>query len=195
MSSHISQFSAEFPIKFSFRSVTWYLRISLQHIRRILSLGCDATRCGGYLHILEHSKVLPLWVPSHPGREYSSVFCIIEIYSLQYFCVILLHVMTVTCVKFGWWNEADVTWWDLTFFHRCCWRFHSSGMQHCVVGQVVSHILKDHSAVKTPGTAFPTTHCHGPEDRYLQGWNLSQINKHNSQILRVVSTNRWKVWL
>lgn len=48
--------TARFPINFSFRSVTWYLRISLQCIWRILSLGCDATHCDGYLHILEHSK-------------------------------------------------------------------------------------------------------------------------------------------
>lgn len=117
MSGYIHQFSAKFPIEFSFRSVTWYLRISLQRVWRILSLGCDAMRCGGYLNILEHSKFLPLWVPSHSGREYSSIFCIIEICPLQYFCVILLHVMTVTYITCSWWNEADVTWWDLRFFH------------------------------------------------------------------------------
>jgi hypothetical protein len=76
----------------------------------------------------------------------------------------------------------------------CC-RFHSNGMQHCVIGLGVSHILKDHSAGKTPGTTFPATHCHDPEDWYLQGWNLLQTKKRNGQIQHVVLTDWWKMWL
>lgn len=195
MSGHISRFSPKFPTKFLFRPVTWYLRISLRRIWRFCLWDVMPLHCGGYLHILELSKVLPLWVPSHPGREYYSVFCIIEIYSLPYFLCDFMacddsSMRKVRLVKRG---RRNVVRYDV--FHRCCWRFLSSGMQHCVIGRVVSSILKVHSAVKTPGTASPTTQCHGPEDWYLQVWNLSQTNERNSQIQRVVLTDRWKVWL
>jgi hypothetical protein len=104
--------------------------------------------------------------------------------------VFLLHLMTVKHVKYRLWNEADVTWWDRRCSYRCCWCLQSSGMRRFDIGRVAPNILKDHCAVKTPGTTFPMTHCHIPEDWYPQGCNLLQTNKCNSQI-HVFLTNSY----
>jgi hypothetical protein len=150
--------TARFLIKFLFRSVTWYLRITLQCIWRILSLGCD-----GHAFVVDIYTFWNIESFFHSGyyhipeENILAMFCTIEICFLQYFCVILLRVMTVTRVKFSWWNKAGVTFIgvaDISSVGR---------MQHC-------HWA---SGVKTPGTAFPVTRCHDPEDRYLQGWNTN----------------------
>jgi hypothetical protein len=50
------------------------------------------------------------------GENIIQYFVLLKYIPCHIFCVILWHVMTVPCVKFGWWNEADVTWWDMTCF-------------------------------------------------------------------------------
>lgn len=40
-------------------------------------------------------------------------------------------------------NLTNYNWWDLRFWHQCCWGLRSSAMWHCVIGWVALDISKE----------------------------------------------------